>query len=109
MSDCSAPIINDSSITNTTYNYDGLENDTKYYWKVNGKNTEGQGQWSQIWNLTTSLYAKPVLVTPLNNNDWTPITGKFTWNKVNSVINYYLKVSNNSDLSSPIILDSGFT
>jgi M6 family metalloprotease-like protein len=103
------PVINDSNITSNNYSYSDLDNNIKYYWKVNGSNTEGQGEWSQSWNFTTSLYAKPILKTPANNDFWSPVSGRLTWKAIKNAVSYTLRVSANPDFSSPVILDSGIT
>jgi hypothetical protein len=45
----------DSTRMDTTCILPGLENNTKYYWRVRGKNTAGYGQWSDVANFTTTL------------------------------------------------------
>jgi hypothetical protein len=48
-------IKNDSTRMDTACTMSGLENNTKYYWRVRGKNTAGYGLWSDIGNFTTTL------------------------------------------------------
>jgi len=45
----------DSTRMDTTCILPGLENNTKYYWRVRGKNAAGYGQWSDVANFTTTL------------------------------------------------------
>jgi hypothetical protein len=51
----STVIKSDSTRTDTTCVMPGLENNTKYYWRVRGKNAAGYGLWSDVGNFTTTL------------------------------------------------------
>ena len=50
-------IVNDSTLTDSTKAVSGLQNNTWYYWRVKGRNSYGQGQWSATWMFKT----KPVV------------------------------------------------
>lgn len=50
-------IINDSTLTQLTYNVPSgiLNNGVKYHWRVRAKNISGSGAYSPAWNFTTGL------------------------------------------------------
>lgn len=52
-SDMASPIVNQSDITETSFELSGLENGTKYHWRVRGVNDVGESAWSDIWSFTT--------------------------------------------------------
>jgi hypothetical protein len=49
--------INRPGITAISSDVSGLANDTKYYWRVNAKNSGGTSAWSNVWSFTTSAPA----------------------------------------------------
>ncbi len=81
---------------------------TKYYWKVRGRNIGGNGQWSAVWNFTTILQT-PTLLSPTNGStnvilnpllDWSDITGATTYNvQIASNSNFTIMVSDLSGLT----------
>ena len=42
------------SIDKNNIQYDGLEKNKKYYWRVNSESDIAIGEWSDVWNFTTS-------------------------------------------------------
>ncbi len=51
--DFSNIVINVSEIASTSYQVNGLEYETTYYWRVSGTNAAGQGAWSEVWQFFT--------------------------------------------------------
>jgi len=61
-------IVNDSTVTSTSKTISNLNNNSRYYWKVQAKNsTEGWGPFSSTWVFYTSVVA-PQLVTIFAQN-----------------------------------------
>ncbi|MBI4548545.1 MAG: T9SS type A sorting domain-containing protein [Ignavibacteriae bacterium] len=48
-----APFLEDSSLTSTSRQVGGLASETKYFWRVQAKNSGGISDWSSVWNFTT--------------------------------------------------------
>lgn len=49
-----APVFDDSTLTNTTQNLSGLAANTAYLWRVSAKNSGGASTWSSIWSFRTA-------------------------------------------------------
>ncbi len=52
----------DTTITTTSKQVSGLQNNTKYYWRVRAKNVAGSSNWSTVWNFKTMQMCKEVSV-----------------------------------------------
>ncbi len=77
----------------------GLSYFTKYYWRVAGTNSNGDGDWSEIWNFNTIL-ANPSLLSPVRDskNNLTNLT--FNWESVTGAQTYDIQIDDNIDFSS---------
>ena len=53
MADFSKLEFADDQIYGTFMNFNHLEPNTKFYWRVRGKNEGGLGPWSAVWSFTT--------------------------------------------------------
>ncbi|MCE1189353.1 MAG: T9SS type A sorting domain-containing protein [Ignavibacteria bacterium] len=112
-SDFSTTIVNDSTLTGTSKQVTGLANNTKYYWRVNAKNSYGTSTWSSVWNFTTAAAQTvpdaPVLSTPANNatNQSTSLT--LNWNASTGAATYRVQLSTASDFSTTLVNDSTLT
>jgi hypothetical protein len=42
-------VVNDSTLTDTTFNLRNLVTDSSYYWRVRAKNPSSAGAWSEVW------------------------------------------------------------
>ncbi len=47
------PVVDDSSLTDTTISFADLNDSVVYYWRVNAKNALGSGGWSEVWSFST--------------------------------------------------------
>ncbi|MGA2669062.1 MAG: hypothetical protein ABSF32_09115 [Ignavibacteria bacterium] len=74
--------INDSTITGTSKVVSGLSILTKYFWRVNAKNANGPGPWSEVWNFKTlGPPTQVTLLQPPNNAVNVPTSYTFLWSK----------------------------
>lgn len=48
-------ILDQASITDTTYTVENLPENTSLYWRVIAANNDGSSQWSEVWNFTSLL------------------------------------------------------
>jgi hypothetical protein len=83
-----------------------LNYNTKYYWKVAGYNTNGVGQYSNIWNFTTlnMLPLQVSLLSPSNGSTNVPLTPTLFWNTTTGAASYRVQVSPTNTFS--YIVDS---
>ena len=106
--DFSSTIIDDSTLTGTSYNYSGLDKNRTYYWKVSGKSANNTGEWSSTWNFATSFDA-PLLMYPPNNASNIPNSLEFRWGEMSGVGLYHIRVSTSQNFSTTVINDSTLT
>jgi hypothetical protein len=55
--DFSRLIVDEDSISSTSFDIVGLLNNETYYWRVSATNALGMSSWSEVWSFTTSLTA----------------------------------------------------
>jgi uncharacterized protein (TIGR02145 family) len=95
------------SVANKTIST-ALNSSTKYYWRVNAKNTGGTGSWSATWGFTTGTTAPgvPTLTSPGNGATTTSLTPALTWNTVSGATTYRVQLSTISTFVNPVLNDS---
>jgi photosystem II stability/assembly factor-like uncharacterized protein len=101
----------DSLLTDTTKTLSGLNNYTKYYWRVKAKNQIGWGLFSTAWNFTTivPVPAAPILNLPANNSTGVSLTPLLDWNDVSFAASYRIQVSSDSLFSTTLFDTTGVT
>ena len=95
-------IVKEDSTTNNSVSLDGLSEGTKYFWRIQVKNTTGlSGPWSNISSFVTSIPMplKPQLLDAL------PFEGRngyvtFNWASLENTSQYLLQLSEEPDFSS---------
>jgi predicted phage tail protein len=94
-------VYNNSGLTNTTQQVNGLNPLTLYYWRVSATNTAGTSGWSTAWSFTTTgpSPAAPVLLSPLNGTT-TNSSPLLIWIASSGATSYTLQVSVDSLFSS---------
>ena len=98
----------DSTLTDTTKVLAGLNNLTKYYWRVKAKNQAGWNVYSSKWSFTTivSSPGAPSLVSPLNNTTSEPLSLNLLWNKIETAELYNVQVSTNPGFTNIVVNDT---
>ncbi|HAP36766.1 MAG TPA: hypothetical protein DCQ28_12825 [Bacteroidetes bacterium] len=101
-------IINDSTLTDTSVTLTGLENITKYYWRIAARYANIESPFSSILNFTTADPApvSPLLLLPLNGTANLPATNILSWQTSVSATFYRLQVSADSLFSVLVFDDS---
>jgi poly(3-hydroxybutyrate) depolymerase len=87
-SDFATVAVDDSTISDTVYQADGLAASTKYYWRVRARNHLGVSDWSATWSFTTGMVMTATLLNEsfgstttlpagwtITGGGWTPSTG----------------------------------
>ncbi|MAT98453.1 MAG: hypothetical protein CL608_15015 [Anaerolineaceae bacterium] len=104
--------IHETGITATSFTPTTPLAEGTYYWIVIAHNANDQA-WSQQWNFTASsnppppLPGVPLLVSPAQDEIEVSLTPMFSWQPASDADEYQLIVSEQPDLSSPLIDQSG--
>lgn len=99
-------VVNDSTITDTTFQVNGLSVATLYFWHV--KAMVSGGQFSLPWSFTTIVgpAATPVLVSPVNGTQGLAVASiDFSWQSAQWATTYRLQVSTDPAFASGIAFD----
>jgi hypothetical protein len=88
-----------------------LSSGTKYFWRINAKNSAGTSSWSTLWNYTTGVSAPsaPSLSVPVNGASGVSVTPTLTWNTVANAVTYRIQVSTSSNFAIQVADDSTLT
>ncbi|MBD3393575.1 MAG: hypothetical protein GF418_15685, partial [Chitinivibrionales bacterium] len=105
-SDFGTTVVDESGLDDTTHALGGLDNDTKYYWRVNAIKAGGTTGWSNVWNFTT-IIALPGTVSLLSPQDDATLetnNARFEWNGESpEVTKYRLQCSLDSSMASTTV------
>ncbi|MBK8900370.1 MAG: tandem-95 repeat protein [Anaerolineaceae bacterium] len=104
--------IHETGITGTSFTPASPLAEGTYYWIVIAHNADDQA-WSRQWNFTVSnnppppLPGVPLLVAPDQDAVEVSLTPTFSWQAASDADEYQLIVSEQPDLSTPLIDESG--
>ena len=98
-------IVNQTGLSNTSYQISGLSNGTTYYWRVGDYTLLLFSGWSSAWSFTTSTppppsLTAPTLVSPADGSTGQPTTLTFSWNSAANATSYHLQVSTSSTFAT---------
>ncbi len=101
-------VVADSLISDTTKVLAGLNNLTRYYWRVKAKNQAGWNAFSSKWSFTTIVNSPgaPLLVSPLNNATSQPLALDLFWNRIGTADFYNVQVSSDPSFINIVVNDS---
>lgn len=79
-----------------------LDNNTKYYWKVQAVNYGIEGEWSEIRYFYSSKkkLEAPITLSPADNASDVPLLPKFVWTQSNPGFLYEFQISRQEDFST---------
>ncbi|MCI0450328.1 MAG: YCF48-related protein [Chlorobi bacterium] len=104
--------LNITGITQSQYSLVSppLQNNFRYYWRVNATNQAGTGPWSNVFNFTTVIGfpPPPVLITPPHNSNNISLTPTLDWADDITVITYQLQLSDDSTFTGTLTDSTGF-
>lgn len=104
-----SPLVNDSTLTDTTRTVTGLTNNFQYYWRVKAKNNDDPSGWSRVWTFRTVPPAPaiaPNLISPPNNSTHTSLTLTLQWGIVFQATSYRVEVATDTLFTATVIDDS---
>jgi hypothetical protein len=75
-----------------------------YYWRVLGRNTCGEGAWSQIWSFTLeAVPAAPALASPADGSSTVDRTPAFAWLPAERATAYQIQVDVDEAFGAPVV------
>ncbi len=95
-------IFSQDTLSDISMNLNILLPGKTYHWRVRAKSNEGFGAWSEVRTFTTGANIV-VLKAPLNNITIDKKSVTFEWGAIPNATLYHLVVSENSDLSNPVL------
>jgi hypothetical protein len=113
-SDMSGPLVDQSTLTETSYELGGLTYDTRYYWYVRAENTVGVSDWSTVWSFTTEgeparLPHTPVLTSPEDGAVDVVLDLILDWELSEHAGHYSIQLSSDSSFENLITDETGVT
>lgn len=97
-----------TNITDTSYSYTGLLNNTTYFWKVIAISKTESSEYSDIHSFTTikSIPLAPYLANPSNNSGGVFSPFEFNWNKSVDANSYILQISSSNTFTTIAVQDT---
>lgn len=98
-------LIYDELVNDESFNYNNLQNDKKYYWRVKSERGQYFSDWSNIFNFNTpSTIDRPQLNSPSNNERNLEIADiALQWLSLNNVTSYRIQIADKDDFINPIV------
>ena len=97
--------------TGTTLNVT-LKPNTRYYWRVRGRNSDGNEfyDFSEVWTFTTdSGIPAPKLIAPLDNAVKQPLNVLFSWGKFTPSTLYRVEITKDATFNSGVVTKNSTT
>ncbi len=97
-------LVVDEDVEDTEFEVSGLDYETIYYWRVRASNDAGDGEWSEVWSLTTEEepVSPPGIVTLLSPEDGAvdvPISPFLSWEEQVQATGYRVQVALDTEFS----------
>jgi hypothetical protein len=114
-------IATDSPFDSTVYEQAGIADTfvvvttlgyrTRYFWRVRGTNSEGDGTFSSVWTFSTVVAPPetPALLLPGSSSSGQLPAVKFVWRSSPHAQRYHLQVATDAPFASSIVSDSTLT
>ncbi len=98
-------LVLDSIILSNSIDLRNLDIDTKYFWRIRGKNIVGFSDWSEEWDFTTKVPAPemPELIYPQNNEVSVSLDSNFKWKSSYFTDSYSLLIALDSIFSLDVL------
>ena len=107
-----SPVIQDSTLTGTSYFAGENLPDGEWYWRLRAKDDLGNwGEWSEIWMFTVDTRGPnaPDLSEPEPEATLTGGSQNFSWQPVMDAQEYELVIADNQSFLSPVFRDTTLT
>ena len=97
-----ALVVDDSTITDTTKQVNGLTSQSTYYWRVRTLSVAGGSAFSASRSFST-VVASPTLVSPPNTASSVPVNARLSWMKIPGAAGYFVQVGTNQTFTSGVV------
>jgi hypothetical protein len=94
-------VLNDSTVVGTSRVLTGASNSTRYFWRVNAKNTQGVSSFSDVWSFTTVPGPPPApqLASPGGGDTVRTGSPTLVWRASSGATEYRLQLSTQSQFN----------
>jgi len=92
----------DETVTGTSFDAEGLEPGTTYYWGVRAQAGDDIGEWSQTWSFSTesTQIGQVVLSSPSDGASNQPTSVTLSWQELQNADEYQVQLASNSSFSN---------
>ena len=106
-----SPVVDDSTVASASRQVGSLLNITKYFWRVNAKNSGGTSSYSDIWNFTTidTLPFTPGLISPGWGSVIPRAGGTAVWKTALYAKSYRMQIATDTSFGNIVLDDSSLT
>jgi len=108
-SDFSTLVIDNSLLTETVYQVEGLSKDSTYHWRIAAINGAGSSAWSQSWSFTILTQQSPnipVTLSPPNGSLVDSTIVVLRWRSFPESESYHLQISEDTMFRDSILKDT---
>ena len=102
-------LIDSNNIKNTYLDYNNLNQNLMYYWRVRFKKSDVYSQWSEVWSFTSvapETLKMPDLKNPVDQKIGVLVNGALSWEAVPNAETYQISLSKNINFSSIFLKNS---
>ena len=101
-------MVNDTTVTDTTYRVTGLKPGTGYFARIRTKGPHGWGSFGLTvpFSISSPAPAAPLIVWPPPGSVITTSSFTARWRRVSNATKYHLQVDDNVSFSTPLVNDS---
>jgi hypothetical protein len=105
-----SPLVNDSTLIDTSRAVTGLTNNGTYYWRIKTRSPGGTSGWSTVSNFRVILPpAAPALSAPANGAIDQSSTVILRWNVIFGATGFHAQVATDSSMTARVLDDSAVT
>ena len=97
-----APVVNQTVDKKLSFDFSGLNYNTKYYWRVRGINSKDTSEWTPPFIFSTVI-SPPELQFPENNHIGITLSDSLRWKPVTGAESYWVEVATDNNFINIVI------